>query len=232
MTPVAKQLVVGALDSALRRRGLAGHDLEVARAATLTWARSRLRPAGRPGSIAGVAVVVPRPGRAELVPVEVPLAGPGELTVEVLVSAVSPGTERAQWLRLPNAQPALPLRPGYSGAGRILHVGEGVTGLSTGDLVAVPRLPHASVATVPAAFAVRVPDGVPLAQAALVYLAIISGYGVQRAELERGDGVCVLGSGPIGVLALRLARQAGAGPLTVVGRSDRHRPTAALVDAT
>lgn len=68
-------------------------------------------------------------------------------------------------------------------------------------------------------------------QAALVYLAMISGYGVRRAQLSAGDAVCVLGAGPIGALAIRLARLAGAGPLTLVARSRRHEQSAALAGA-
>lgn len=231
MTGRAKRSAVRAVDAALVRRGYTGTDLQLARGSVRDWARARARSGGLRGSVAGLGIVVPRPGRAELVPVEVPLAGPGEVTVELLVSAVSPGTERAQWLRLPNAQPALPFRPGYSGAGLVLAVGDDVTGLCVGDLVAVPRTPHASVATLPAAWAVCVPEGVQPEAAALVYLAIISGYGVRRAALVPGDPVCVLGTGPIGVLAMRLAQQAGAGPLTAVGRSRRNERSAALVGA-
>ncbi len=227
MVSRAKELAGRAVDLVLIRQGYTGPDLVVARSPVRDWVRVRRQTRGRRGSVAGVGVLVPRVGRAELVPVEVPLAGPGEVTVELVVSSISPGTERAQWLRLPHAQPELPYRPGYSGAGHVLAVGPDVQGLSVGDLVAVPRAPHASVATVPAAWAVRVPDGVPVEQAALVYLAIISGYGVRRAQLVPGEPLCVLGSGPIGALALRLARQAGAGPLTVVARTGRHADTVA-----
>jgi 2-desacetyl-2-hydroxyethyl bacteriochlorophyllide A dehydrogenase len=227
----AKKLAVGAVDAILTRRGHTGIDLGLARGSVGDWARVRLRQQSWRGSVAGLGVVIPRPGRADLVPLEVPLAGSGEVTVELLVSAISPGTERAQWLRRPHAQPALPHRPGYSGAGRVLAVGEDVTEFAEGDLVAVPRSPHASVATFPAAWAVPVPADVEIEQAALVYLAMISGYGVRRAQLESGDPVCVLGTGPIGALAIRLARLAGAGPLTVVARSRRRQSTAAAVGA-
>jgi predicted dehydrogenase/NADPH:quinone reductase-like Zn-dependent oxidoreductase len=226
VTSRAKVLAGRALDVALERQGYQGADLELARGSVKAWAWARRQTRGRRGSVVGLGVVVPRPGRAELVPFEVPLAGPGEVTVEILASGVSPGTERAQWLRLPNAQPQLPYRPGYSGAGRVLAVGSDVTHLAPGDLAAVPRTAHASVATVPAEWAVRVPPGVPLEQAALVYLAIISGYGVRRAELEPGQSVCVLGSGPIGALALRLAKLSGAGSLLAVARSSRHEDSA------
>ena len=76
------------------------------------------------------------------------------------MSAVSPGTERAQWLRLPNAQPDFPYTPGYCGAGRVIAAGEGVPGDPPGTLVAVARLPHASVGDGARRMGAPVPDGV------------------------------------------------------------------------
>jgi predicted dehydrogenase len=170
---------------------------------------------------------VTRPGRAELRGLDLPLAGPGELTVEMLVSAVSVGTERAQWLRLPNSRPDLPFAPGYSGAGRVLAVGRHVDGFEPGTLVAVPRARHASVVTVPADWVSVIPDGVRVEEAALVYLAIIAGYGLRRAAGVTGDPVCILGTGPIGALAHRLLMLRDPGPVTVVA-AGRRGETAAL----
>jgi hypothetical protein len=115
------------------------------------WLQSRVEAARRrTGLLGGWAVVWTESGKAELVPVEVPKPAPGEITVEVLSSIVSAGTERAQYLRLPNAQISYPHRPGYSAAGRVVAVGAGVAGLREGDLVAARGASHASVATLPA----------------------------------------------------------------------------------
>ncbi len=201
------------IDRLLTRQGYAGTDLQAARRRSSTGSRSpvavrRRRRAGGRGDPAGR-----RRGPAD----RGAPPGPGQVTVEMVVSAISPGTERAQWLRLPNAQPALPFRPGYSGVGRVLAVGAG-SRAAVGDLVAVPRAPHASVATVPAGWVVPVPDGVPLEEAAQVYLAIISGYGVRRAALPADGPVCVVGTGTIGALAARLA--AGGRRTAHRGRAD------------
>ena len=227
----AKAIALRGVDLLLSRRGYSGADLELARRSVRDWARARFRPPFIQGSWAGLAVVVPRVGRAELVPVEALPPGLGQITIEMLVSSVSPGTERAQWLRSPNAQPRLPFYPGYSGAGRVLSVGKGVSNFTPGDLVAAPRTPHMSVATIPAKWALPVPEGVAIEEAALVYLAMISGYGVRRAEIRAGDSLCVIGAGPIGALAARLARSAGAGAITIVARSPRHEGSAALAGA-
>jgi len=229
----AKRVVLNGIDRALAARGFEGRELDLAREDTLEWARTRVRALRtRRGVAGGVGVLVTRPGHAELHPLDVPLAGPGDLTVEVLASAVSPGTERAQWLRLPHAQPSLPFAPGYSVAGRVLAVGPGVTGFAAGDLVAIPRAPHASILTVEARWAVPVPSGVPAEAAALVYLAIIAGYGVRRAGPLGGESLCVLGTGPIGALAQRLAQLQQPGPVTVVAASRRGESAALRAGAT
>jgi predicted dehydrogenase/NADPH:quinone reductase-like Zn-dependent oxidoreductase len=167
--------------------------------------------------VSGHAVVWPAPGLAELVRVEVPRAGDGEVTVEVLSSVVSSGTERAQYVRLPNTGVGFPHRPGYSAAGVVLTAG--TDDFQPGDPVAVRSAPHASVVTGPASSVYPVPAGVPIEAAALVQLGVICGQGVRKAAVEPGEPVCVIGAGLVGALAQRLATAAGAGPVTIVARS-------------
>ena len=213
----AKSAVLAGIVRALERAGYEGMELELARLDSIQWAKARMRAlTDRVGVVAGRAVVISGVGKAALRPIERSLAGPGEVTVEVLVSSISVGTERAQWLRLPNAQMGFPYTPGYSGVGRVLASGDGPDRVPPGTLVAISRLPHASVATLPAAWASVVPDGVAIEDAALVYLAVISGYGVERAGNVTGEPMCVVGAGPIGALAQRLAMLDGPSELTVV----------------
>lgn len=170
----------------------------------------------RRGLLSGQTIVWTLGGDCLFAPIEISRAGRGEVTLEVLVSAVSPGTERAQYLRLPNTQVSYPYRPGYSVSGVVRHVGPGVAGLRRGELVAAIRAPHASIATVPAADVYAIPDGVRPEDAALIRLAIVSGQGIRLAALQAGEPVCVLGAGPVGALAQRLALAAGSGAVTVV----------------
>ncbi|MDX6515371.1 MAG: hypothetical protein QOH73_1037, partial [Gaiellaceae bacterium] len=143
------------------------------------------------------------------------------MTVEIAASCVSPGTERAQYLRLPNARPPFPFTPGYSAAGHVVAIGPGVTDLAPGDLVALPKVPHASVVTAPVEEVYRVGSSVAPQEAALVYLAIIAGYGLSCGELAAAEDVCVVGTGPIGALAQRMALARGAGTTTVIAASRR-----------
>jgi predicted dehydrogenase/NADPH:quinone reductase-like Zn-dependent oxidoreductase len=180
----------------------------------------------RRGLYAGRAVRWTDVGRAELVAIEVPKPGPGELTLAVTSSIVSTGTERAHFLRLPNTNPGFGFRPGYSASGVVVAAGNGVEGLLPGDLVAAPGVPHVSVATVPARAVHRVPEGVPQEDAAFVGLGVIGRVGVRRADLRPGEAVCVFGAGLVGALAQRLSSAAGVGEVTVVAASRRREATA------
>ena len=208
------------LESRLAAQGHSGEASAAALRSLRWWLDARAAAARRRSRLAvGSTLLAVGPGRVELAPIEIPLAGVGELTVEIDASVVSPGTERAQYLRLPNAQLDFPYRPGYSGAGRVVAVGRKVESFKPGDAVALPRVSHASLVTVPAASAYPVPTGVRLEEAAFVYLAMISGYGVRRASFEPGAPLGIVGTGPIGALAHRLAALAGAGPTTVIAAS-------------
>ena len=225
MPAAVRPLVLSGLDRFLRARGVEERELPLARSEAKEWARVRARALRRlRGVVRGLRIVVLQPGRAELRPFDLTVGGRDEVTVEILASAISTGTERAQWLRLPNAQPTFPFTPGYSGAGVVLS--SGVDGLSPGTLVAVPRAPHASVVTVPASWVTAVPEGVPARAAALVYLAVIAGYGVRRAASVSGVPVCILGAGPIGALTQRLLMLRDPGAVTIVAKSRRAEASA------
>ena len=117
--------------STCRRRPRAGS------AEAKRWLAARRR-AGRPRVAAstGVGIVWTGPGRAELLPVEVPAPAQGQVRVLVDVSAVSLGTERARWLGLPGAAVRFPHQPGYSLAGTV-HDGGRRLRPRTGTPVAV-----------------------------------------------------------------------------------------------
>jgi 2-desacetyl-2-hydroxyethyl bacteriochlorophyllide A dehydrogenase len=176
--------------------------------------------------LSGHAVVWSAPGLAELVRVEVPRAVDGEVTVEVLTSVVSTGTERAQYLNLPNTSVRFPHRPGYTAAGIVLAAGRDVESVQPNELVAVRNVPHMSLVTAPANSVHHVPPGVGSDAAAMVQLGIICGQGVRRAGIEKDEPVCVIGAGLIGALSQRLAKAAGAGEVTMIARSRAKERTA------
>ncbi len=181
-------------------------------------ARRRARRA-RPAASTGTAIVWTGPGRAEVVPVEVPAPGQGQVSVLVDVSAVSLGTERARWLGLPGAAVRYPHQPGYSLSGTVHAVGPGVYDIEPGTPVAVWGAPHQSLVTVDRSQVHVLAERADLASAALVTLGAIAELGVARAGEVTGRSLAVVGAGAIGLLAQRIGAAEGAKPCTVVAAS-------------
>lgn len=71
---------------------------------------------------------------------------------------------------------------------------------------------------VPARAALPLPDGVPLADAALLGCAVLTGWGAvhHNARVRAGESVAVFGVGGVGLATLQAARIAGAGPIVAV----------------
>src|SRR5262249_15070563 len=86
------------VEARLTARGYSGEETAEAVRSLRSWLDVRGAAARRRTRVVrGSTIVATAPGRIELVPFEVPLAGPGEITVEVESSVLSPGTERAQY---------------------------------------------------------------------------------------------------------------------------------------
>lgn len=109
---------------------------------------------------------------------------------------------------------AQPIPLGYSSAGIVLEVGRDVSGIEVGDLVAAAA-PHAEVAVVPVNLAVRVPDGVPAADAAFATIASIGLQGIRLAAPTVGERFVVIGLGLIGLLTVQLLQAQGCSVLGV-----------------
>ncbi|MDR7523040.1 MAG: zinc-binding dehydrogenase [Armatimonadota bacterium] len=183
------------------------------------WAVARIKAfQRRRGLVRGMAIVSPRGGRLWAVEQDVPLPGPGEVLVRVAASVVSPGTERAFFLRLPNAVPTYPYYPGYSLAGEVVAVGRG-SRHRPGDRVALAA-PHASLALAADAQVFPVPPEVPLEEAAFVQLGIIALQAAAKARIRAGESVVVLGLGLIGQLLLQCCASV-ASSVTAVSRTTR-----------
>jgi predicted dehydrogenase/threonine dehydrogenase-like Zn-dependent dehydrogenase len=137
------------------------------------------------------------------------VAHPGKLRRALQVAAgegVS-GIRRVARARRMAVQPV-----GYSAAGEVLEVGDGVDGVCVGDRVACAGnqfAHHAAVIRVPRTLVARVPDGVSLAAASTVALGAIALQGVRRARPTLGETIVVVGLGALGQLAAQLLRAAG-----------------------
>jgi predicted dehydrogenase/threonine dehydrogenase-like Zn-dependent dehydrogenase len=101
---------------------------------------------------------------------------------------------------------------GYSSAGVVVTVGEGVEGLAPGDRVACAGggwANHAEVVAVPRNLVARIPAGLSFEAAAYTTLGAIALHGVRRAEAAVGERIGVVGLGLVGQLALRIVSAAG-----------------------
>jgi predicted dehydrogenase len=107
---------------------------------------------------------------------------------------------------------------GYSAAGVVERVGDGVTGLEVGDRVAAAGggfASHAERLWVPKNLVVRVPDGVADEAAAFATLGAIALQGVRQAEPRLGESVAVIGLGILGQLTVQLLAASGVRALAI-----------------
>src|SRR5579872_4580358 len=106
---------------------------------------------------------------------------------------------------------------GYSSAGVVLEVGEGVSDIRRGDRVACAGYGyacHAEVVSVPQLLVAKIPyrrHGVEVSfeEAAFTTLGAIALHGIRTADVKLGDGVAVLGLGIVGQLTVQLLHAAG-----------------------
>jgi len=144
---------------------------------------------------------------------------PGSILVRAGVTMISAGTEVANYLGHTTERPperTEPYYPGYSFAGEVIAVGDGIERFAPGDRVTGP-LPHASMALEgrPERLAriTHIPDGVSDRSAAFSQLASIALNGVRKANIQLGERVAVVGAGLVGLLASRLSELSGAQPV-------------------
>ena len=152
-------------------------------------------------------------------------AGPDEVLVESITTAVSPGTEKGYFLDLPNFHQARPYIPGYSGCGIIKAVGRNVVGYRKKEVVA-GLMKHIGMNVLAPEFLAPVPEGVEPRAAAFVTLGVIALTGIRAAALTGGEKVAVLGQGILGQLVDQLIRIEGAGSVIAVALSDTKKSMA------
>jgi len=119
---------------------------------------------------------------------------------------------------------------GYSSAGTVVGVGEGVTGIAVGDRVACAGAGyavHAERACVPRLLAAKIENvNVSFDEAAFTTVGAVALHGIRTAETKIGDVVAVIGLGLVGQLTVQLLKAAGC---RVIGMDPaRQRVTLAL----
>lgn len=175
-----------------------------------------------------------------------PEPGPGEAVVRVRAAGICGGDlheYRAGRQLYATPYPRPP--QGHELAGEVAAVGRGVDRVAVGDRVAVmpmvgcgaceecrsgrfalcARLEHIGVArsggfaercVAPAENLFRLPEHVPVEEAALLDCTAVAVHTVNRVPVAAGARVVVLGAGAIGQAIAQVARESGAGSVTVV----------------
>lgn len=195
------------------------------------------------------AIVIEQPNEVALRDVEAPSPGPGEVRVRSVCAGVCrtdldivAGTLDARWV-------SFPVVPGHEWSGVIESLGAGVTGLEPGERVvcegSIPCLAcrrcragdthlcetydavgftrgggYGEYVVVPARVVHPIPDHVSFDAAVLVEPAAVALKALERARIQPGETVGVIGIGALGAIALRLARLHGPAAVVAYGVRD------------
>lgn len=171
------------------------------------------------------AVIVRATGGPEVLELsEVEPAGParGELLVDVSATGVNYIDTYHRGGRYPRE---LPFVLGREGAGTVVGLGEGVEGFAEGDRVAWSASPsYATQVAVPAAEAVKLPDGVDEQTAAAAMLQGLTAHYLVTSTypVKPGDTVLVhAAAGGVGLLLVQAAKARGGRVIGTVSTSDK-----------
>ena len=174
------------------------------------------------------AVVITEPGGPEVLrwtEVPDPVAGPGEVLIDVAASAVN----RADMMQRQGHYPPPPGAPPYPGlecAGTIAAVGAGVTGWKPGDeaCALLAGGGYAEQVVVPAGQLLPIPKSTTLAQAAALPETVCTVYSnvFLGARLAKDETLLIHGGGSgIGTTAIQLGKQAGAVVAVTAGSQEK-----------
>jgi len=162
----------------------------------------------------------------DVVDVEPPVPGGGEVVVRVRAAGVNPGEASIREGLMHDRWPAVfPSGQGSDLAGSVVDVGAGVENIAVGDEVigfTHDRASHAQLVAVEAQNVTPRPSAVPWEAAGALFVTGSTAFAAVRAvSLADGDVVAISGAaGGVGTLAVQLARNAGA---TVIGLAgERH----------
>jgi NADPH:quinone reductase-like Zn-dependent oxidoreductase len=156
----------------------------------------------------------------QVVEVDRPVPGPGQVLVRVEAAGINPGEAAIRKGLMHEIWPAMfPSGQGSDLAGVVEELGDGVEGFSVGDEVigfTDKRASHAELVLVEVGNLTHKPSGVSWVTAGALFVAGATAWAAVRAvSLNGGDTLVVSGAaGGVGSLAVQLAKHAGA---TVIG---------------
>src|SRR5690606_35474356 len=171
------------------------------------------------------------PDVLRLVEVPDPVAGPGEVVVQVEAAGVNPVDIKQRSGLRPLPPITEPRHVGFDGAGTISAIGTGVTGFAVGERVAIgdTRGTYATALAVPVKNITRLLDEVTSAEGAALSIPAGTAYQCLRSlGVRKGDTLLIhAGSGAVGQAAVQFAVLWGA---TVIATAspERHEQVRAL----
>ncbi len=151
-----------------------------------------------------------------VVDVDPPVPGPGQLLVRVKAAGINPGESKIREGMLADRFPAtFPSGQGSDLAGVVERTGDGADHFAVGDEVIAftdNRASQAELVVVDAAHATRRPSEVPWEVAGALFVAGVTAYAAVRAvDLTARDTVVIAGAaGGVGSIAVQLAYLTGA----------------------
>lgn len=152
-----------------------------------------------------------------------PEPGPGE----ALIAVEAAGVNFVDVYQRSGLYPmAIPYTPGMEGAGRVLAVGEGVTGVAVGDRVGWANVigTYAELTVVPVERLVPIPDDLDASIASAVLLQGITAHYLATDTFPLHPGHrCLIhaGAGGVGLLLTQIAKLKGAEVFTTVGTAEK-----------
>ena len=154
----------------------------------------------------------------QLADLPIPHPGPGQVLIRIEAIGVN---FIEVYFRKGQYKASFPLTPGSEAAGTVEELGPGVTGFTTGDLVASVSVlgSYAEYALVPAAQLVKVPVGMAPEKAAAAMLQGMTAHYLAYSTfpLKAGDTALVhAGAGGVGLLLTQMATRLGARVITTV----------------
>ncbi|HEX4010349.1 MAG TPA: NADP-dependent oxidoreductase [Solirubrobacteraceae bacterium] len=162
----------------------------------------------------------------EVVDVDPPAPGPGQLLVRVKAAGINPGEGKIRQGLLADQWPStFPSGQGSDLAGVVEQVGDGVDGFGSGDEVigwTDNRASQAELVVIEAADATPKPAEVPWEVAGALFVAGVTAWAaVEAVNLTAADTVVVAGAaGGVGSIAVQLAARTGASVIGLAGEAN------------
>ncbi|MBO5452463.1 MAG: zinc-binding alcohol dehydrogenase [Clostridia bacterium] len=162
-----------------------------------------------------------------------------DVVVKMVVSSISSGTERANFVGDPNVSiyddskiVNFPKTVGYSSAGIVEKIGKNVTDLKIGDRVAMSGSKHTQYMVLHKNSVHKIEsDNISMNEAALWYIACFPAAAIRKCHLEFGESAIVMGMGILGLIAVKLLSAAGAAPIVAVDPDPSKRELALKIGA-